>query len=274
MYVFRALLQAAPMAQSRWFFPGNNWKQIYSMLIKNNPKTSTFLHQRGLISINYSQNGAEHEQLFLGSRTAQKSVPSSSITSFAQMLLGEQRCALSQGPRSHLCRALGHSGFPSAPCTQSLFCWAGLLGCRAPLPPCHGPSPAQRCSCSCAGILAAPGTGSGSSLQTPCFSCCTSCSRSSPAPSASRWNTPAEVCPGSQGWWAGGLSSSLLSSSPGNGLTRLSLGNYWAVVRSSSFFPDPGKFGWRLGFPNNFLITVLNRGRRRGKIEGAEGNLN
>lgn len=172
---------------------------------------------------------------------------------------------MSEGPQSHQCRAWGRSGFPFEPCTLSLGCSAGLLSCRAALPPCHGPAAAQHCSCSCAGSPAAPGTGSGASLQTPLSSCCTSCSRSCPAPSASRWNIPAGVCPGSQGWWAGGLSS---SSSPGNGLTSLSLGNYWVLVRSSSLFPDPGKFGWRQDFPNNFLTAVLNRGGGRGRVGG------
>lgn len=182
------------------------------------------------------------------------------------MLPEEQWCALSKDPRGHPCWSSGHSGFPFGPGTRSLPCCAALLSCRAPHPPCHGPSPAQRCSCSCAETLSGPGTGSGSCL--PLFSFWTSCFRSSPAPSASRWNTPAKVCPGSQGWWAGGLSSSLLRGSPGNGLTRLSWGNYWAVVRSSSLFPDPGKFGWRLDFPNNFLITVSNKGGGRGRIGG------
>lgn len=225
------------------------------MLIKNNPKTSPFLHQ--------SRTGPN------SSMTAQKSATTSSITSPAPTLREEQRWALSKAPRGHQSRPWGCSGSPAEPCCPFPCGCAAGLSCRAALPP--GPAPARRRSRSCAGTAWAPARGSGSSLQTPWISCCPSCSRSSPAPSASRWNTPAGACPGSQGCWAGGLSSSLQRSPPGNGVRSPSLGSHWA----SSLFPGPGRFGWRQDLPNNFLITVLKRGRRKrqGRGQKEEGNL-
>ena len=204
----------------------------------------------------WSQNGAEQEQFFLVFRTACKAVTSSSIIFFAQMFLGEQWCALSKCPRSHLCRGPGHSAFPLDCYARSLFCCHGLLSCRTPRSPWHAQSWPQHCNCFCAELLCGRGRGSGSCQQIPLSSYYTSYFHSSWAPLASRWNTPAMVCHGSHCWLPGGLSSSLLKSSPSDGLMKLCSENYSAVMRSSFLFPNPGRVGWRLEFPNNFLITI------------------